>query len=321
MTTRKHSWHWLAALALTLGCGQGGNGYDVDPSALEQEMGGLTEADEAPAFGEAETFAELSNVVPDAEFADPVPDTDIQAAERLPGARSIVVTLVWGRAIPRPAPVLPWGGTLTIDRGALRVLRTIRFDRGDFIVPRTDPRAVAWRSRTAGHLDGIQVRVVGPPDATLRFATEPTNQEWRLSELAGLHRIYPAGDEHLAVLSLPVSIDGCPQGLLAGRWRLARPALGLGIFHGRWVNALGEQRGHVRGFYGRNRAGAHLLFGKVIDADGRFIGLLAGTYGEGRFEGRWIVRRADRGTLGGIYVEAPGPGGFFAGRWAETCPR
>jgi hypothetical protein len=93
------------------------------------------------------------------------------------------------------------------------------------------------------------------------------------------------------------------------------------VFVGVVGSADGDPRGHVRGIYGVRRNGEHVFFGKFIDRDGRFRGIMRGHYRDGEFAGRWVVRSGDHGRLHGFYRDRPDDdrlGGAWAARWAET---
>jgi hypothetical protein len=91
------------------------------------------------------------------------------------------------------------------------------------------------------------------------------------------------------------------------------------VFHGFVVERDGSALGHVRGIYGHRQNGDQVVFGKFIDASGKFIGLIVGTYDSGEFKARWIDRAGDHGAIHGKYFESKDVrGGGFIARWAET---
>jgi hypothetical protein len=79
--------------------------------------------------------------------------------------------------------------------------------------------------------------------------------------------------------------------------------------------------GHVRGIYGQRQNGDDVLFGKFIDDAGHFKGILAGTYGSGSFDAKWLVASGEHGRIEGKYFDSPDVrGGLFIARWADsTC--
>ena len=96
-----------------------------------------------------------------------------------------------GYAIAAPSidPV-NWNGFLNTTDGAVRVLRTVRFERGDMILPRTDRRTVAWNSTTTVNWDGIifVLRLPrGDPGPTVTLNTTQVQLSWTERELARLH--------------------------------------------------------------------------------------------------------------------------------------
>ena len=115
--------------------------------------------------------------------------------------------------------------------------------------------------------------------------------------------------------------DSCAHGTMRGRWHALAPNAGL--YLGVVSNAAGEAIGNVRGIYGERRNGESVLFGKFIDRDGRFTGVINGNYHAGELEARWIDRQGDHGLIHGAFVEGESlRGGGFVSRWAETsCDR
>ncbi len=106
----------------------------------------------------------------------------------------------------------------------------------------------------------------------------------------------------------------CPHGFLKGKWKPFKPGAKAGKFIGKWARSDGTALGHLRGFYGRNKMGHGVFFGKYIGLKGKFKGLLAGRYGKGFFRGRWIDKSGVRGKLRGVYAK-----GVFKGRWVRFC--
>ncbi len=106
---------------------------------------------------------------------------------------------------------------------------------------------------------------------------------------------------------------------MRGRFHQLRPD--LGVYHGLVLNRLGEPVGHIRGIYGHRKDGTPVMFGKFIDRQGQFVGVLAGSYDNGEFRARWKERGDDdHGTIRGRYFESPrADGGVFVARWAETA--
>ena len=96
-----------------------------------------------------------------------------------------------GHAIDAPtmSPV-DWNGSLNTTDGAVRVLRTVRFERNDRILPRTERQSVAWESTTTLDWDGILFVLRLPradPGPTVTLKTTQIAFSWTEKELAGLH--------------------------------------------------------------------------------------------------------------------------------------
>lgn len=323
----------LAAL-VAVGCGaeQGDGpptGSEQIGEALELDNGGLTMDDEAPAFAEEPSFTELMDAetpVNDELLNDPT----ITSLQQKPDAAKIEVALLWGQIPGNPSAKAPrnWSGKISVSRGAMLVRRTVRFeDQTDKLLPRTDPRAVAFTSVTLPHNDGLRLTLLDPTP----LAPEPLTLTYETKD--GI--VYSApikalldGPESVEVddagnrfvgIAIANPVDVCQFGMQGGAWH--RVAEGRGVFKGGVVNALGDPIGHMKGIYGVRKNGEQVFFGKYINLDGQFRGIFAGHYGEGEYEGKWLHASGEVGKLGGHYFETlPGQkvGGKFVGRWAET---
>lgn len=329
MMTRTRAFLAAALIAAIPACTDDPDDADVIASALEEENGGLDMEDEAPLFGEPEALAA-------AEVASAVPFTDAMAEDaetvamlEQPGAVHGNVALIWGQLPPDAAPedyARDWSGRLSVNRGALIVRRTIRFEPAtDAILPRVDRTFVDFESVTRPFADGVVLTIVdptpgaGPLTLTYDLADGSTHAIDLASLLDGpeVREVDSQGDR-IAAVALR-NADACDHGFLRGRWRALRP--GLGGLLGEVSDDDGALIGHVRGIWGQRQNGERVFFGKYIDADGAFRGIFAGHWAAGDFHGRWLVAAGERGRLDGMYREsAPGQvvGGVFLGRWAET---
>jgi hypothetical protein len=140
---------------------------------------------------------------------------------------------------------------------------------------------------------------------------------------------------------------------------LLNPSGKNGNFYGRWMTEDGALRGHLRGHFGARPDGEMVFFGKYVDLNGHFGGLLRGVWGfntgdetSGWFNGVWAGSDSRPiGTLGGVWSSTPpeegevvdeptgndhGNGhnprhdavfgndnwtpGYFSGRWIKLCP-
>lgn len=306
--------------------------------SLEDPDGGYTMNDEAPGFGDA-SFMHMF------QEAHQVQDGMMQHHEvqdmlATPGAEVHYVRLLWGQLAGNPDidTVTDWGGSISVDRGAIVVLRRIAFEPlTDWVVfPREDIKVVDLYSLTTTHYDGLLLQVIDPtPELDtpndLTIALGPGQGSVSVAALNGLERVIDV-DELGNQLSLqsPEPLD-CPNGFLAGVW--ARPMHGddaeRGIFRGAFLSYEGRLLGHLRGFWGVTEDGERAFRGKWIALDGSFRGILRGTWapddtdaaGIGSFEGIWVDETETvQGTLAGQFRTGRGRGGFFAGRWLdESC--
>lgn len=297
-------------------------------SALEQPNGGFDTADEAPAFG-ADVDLAAAAIEGDTATSDPLAgDPATVTMDRASAAAGFRAIVLWGK-IPadRDATVSrDWTGSLAVSRGGLLVRHTIAFeDATDKLLPRVSLDTVSFQSVTRPHVDGLALTILDPtPSATsaqtLTYSSADGAAVYTLdlSQLAAGPIVVDAGDGFkLVAIGHRRQIDACDRGFMRGRFHALSPHLGR--FLGVVTDENGERIGHVRGVYGQRRNGDSVLFGKFIDRDGHFRGLLAGTFDDGRYRARWIDRQGDHGTAHGAYFEgATASAGLFLGRWAET---
>ncbi|HSN29415.1 MAG TPA: hypothetical protein VLT45_24160 [Kofleriaceae bacterium] len=299
----------------------------ADQAALEQPNGGETTADEAPMFGEQAAF-DAAGIEADAAVTDTMAsDPSVTTIAAAPDVASHRVVIAWGKLPADPtSSARDWSGSLTISRGALIVSRTIGFeDRTDQLLPRTSKDTVAFDSITKPFVDGLALRVLDPTPAstdplTLTYtpANGGTSYTLDLAKLESGPLVVDAGDGFKVVAAALRDKDGCEHGFMRGRWHQLLPD--LGVYRGLVVGPEGAVIGHVRGIYGQRKNGDKVLFGKFIDDAGHFKGILAGTYGGGDFDAKWIAKDGDHGIVKGKYVESPDVrGGMFAARWADSA--
>ncbi len=325
----------LALSGLTaLGCGNAAptadDSADEAAAAIEQPNGAMTTADEAPEFGDG-NFASLPEL--SATGADATLDeAGSFAGDAAPAAERHVfrVLVLWGHlpsprdaappATPAPPAAVDWSGSVSIDGGRIAVRRTVGFEDGDRVAPRTDPARVAFTSHTRPFVDGLALTVRAPADAAvLHLATAAGSFDLALPDADG--DVLRLGDGRNGVYYAAYEErPDCGQGFVFGHWARLRPQ--LGVFRGHVIDAAGAPRGAVRGVWGATRRGEHAFFGKHISNTGAFNGLLGGTYDDGHFRGAWGLRDGQRGELHGRYfdgVERADGRGVLLGRWSERC--
>jgi hypothetical protein len=299
---------------------------DAIASSLELENGGFDTADEAPQFGDELLFTsadiEADAAVSDAMATDPTV-VDLQSRTDI-AAHNVIV--LWGRMPADPnGTVRDWNGQLKLSRGAMVVRRRIAFEPAtDRLLPRTSRDTVQFESKTSTHADGLALTVLDPTPAaaeplTLTYTSADGAKTYSLSlaTLAASAAVTDAGDGNQMVAIGHRRLDACDHGFLRGRWQAIAP--GAGRYAGLVVNSDGEPTGHVRGIYGKRRDGSSVFFGKFIDRDGAFRGILGGTYDEGHINGRWIVRTGDHGIVRGVTRAGDTlRAGQFLARWAEA---
>ena len=234
--------------------------------------------------------------------------------------------IAWGKLPADPSSAArDWSGQLQISRGAIVVGRTIGFeDATDQVLPRASRDVVSFQSVTKPFVDGLALRVLDPDPAsaepltlTYTAASGGATYSIDLAQLASGPLVVDAGDG-FKVVAAAVRDQECEHGFMRGRFH--RVAANAGVFRGLVVGPDGGVIGHVRGIYGQRKNGDDVLFGKFIDDAGHFKGILAGTYGNGDFEAKWIAKDGDHGIVKGKYVEsADVRGGAFVARWADSA--
>lgn len=342
---------FLVTLSFLAGCLDTNGLEDADAiaAAIELDNGGIEMTDEAPAFGDALAFEDVSDTdAVEYEEVDDAVDRDEAVTDmRDNDAAQVNLFVLWGQ-IPgnrENERAKNWTGSFSVNRGAMVVRQLVRFERRtDKLLDRDDRKVVPFTSVTLPHNDGMVLTILDPTpevDEPLTF-TYTSNPERDVVDADGEIDVRPA-DEHSVTIEVDELLNGrvelltddagnrmlaaaierpldeCNRGFLAGRWHTVRD--GRGRFLGKVTNDEGRPIGHIRGIYGVRENGDQVFFGKYINLDGAFKGIFKGQYGEGDFHGRWLHRSGDHGVLGGHYRETiPGPevGGHFAGRWAET---
>ncbi len=318
-----------------VGCSSGFTAVPADTdvgsteSALDQENGGMTTANVSPEFGDPKVQS-----VPafDTAMAD-ASDMTTESARGL-GAKSFHIALLWGHLpTPRDAAdadvepaVVDWTGSVSVDRGAIGVKKTLAFDARDKVEARTAPNTVSFDSHTLPFVDGLFLRVVVPHGAStiLHFKTQSLTTDIDLSQLdakaGGVIRLADQRDG-LAYMGY-ADVAGCSRGLAFGRWVKMRAR--LGGLRGRVIDDEGTTIGHVRGIWGHApRADKDVFFGKYISSDGTHKGLFGGTYGDGEAKAIWATREPRE--VGGLQLfysdgyDKDDGRGVWLGRWTERC--
>lgn len=289
-------------------------------TSLEKSTGGFDTTDEAPQFADPVEF-DAAMIEPDTAIADTVTaDPAMTAGHDL--------LLVWGKLPADPTNTVKhdWSGALTLSSGALAVQRTIAFeDNTDAVLPRTAANTVGFTSITRPFVDGLALKVLepgptaSPPTLTYTPADGSASTVFDLSQLAAGPIVVDTADGNRMIAVGEHRDDACHHGFMRGRWHAITP--NLGAYLGHVTDRTGATIGHVRGIYGHKQDGSPVMFGKFIDRDGKFVGVIVGKYENGDYQAHWIDRAGDHGRLHGHYFEGAGEQrGGFIGRWAEsTC--
>lgn len=364
---RGRSISWLVVMATlgllwAAGCEKDSTGPANNPPVgegpnLEDETGGLTSDDEAPAFGDP-VLQESAGA--EVRVADPIgDDPQIVRWQHADSGRLYGVTLLWGILDADPAStsgvadsgstITDWSGHLQVSRGAVVVRTTIAFEGGDYVVrPRVDKTRVDWVSHTGPSFDGLRILVIQPlgegetgENDTITIEAGVHRWEFAVNDLDGLDRTETVDDlgNQFSIRGVLHEPTACSRGFLGGAWLMPEKPDEMGVFQGRWIGPDGEFAGFLRGHYGLNAQGVKVFFGKYIDLDGNFRGFVRGTWDElgvdvgvgnhgrmrhhGWFRGDWLdANETPVGQLQGRWRAARGnAGGFFQGSWSSGCGR
>lgn len=327
---------------------------------LDDEYGGFTFSDEPPAFGEPESYEPILSE--ELSYNDPYQYTnEFQNQIRARGARIYRLRAVWGHlARLNPDSIstdfcgLDWSGSMHMEGGIIVIEKVIAFDQKDYI-KRIDRSTISWISHTGPHIDGVQVKIIVPPSPidtltntfdtvpTLAIETPPFSRKFTVDELDSLALLEPVDrcGNGISIVSYRINPFRA-HGHLMGEWHLI-PAdtiysadstevrgVVLGKYRGIWFSDNGIVAGYLRGVFGINSNGERVFFGKYVDLNGRFKGILRGNYGKcedslddsfpvGWFKGIWInKRRIIAGELRGHWAADSEGHGYFHGRWKSN---
>lgn len=298
--------------------------------SIEQALSSIDDSmsddalDEEPAFGD-ETFSAAfgEDDIEDTGAADLRDEPEIVRPDG-ELVRVFHVMAVWGRIRPNDnEPItMRWNPAISVaDGDAVRVRRTVRFDRFDEVLPQEARNRVNIVSATRPHVDGVILQVaITASDAEegyLQFAAGDMAFRYGVSELGTLneHILTDSAGNGLMLVALDRTPDDnpCASGFLAGRW-INTDAPG-GVFGGRWMSEDGDVVGHLAGRYADGEFRA-----KYIDRDGEFRGFLAGVYGDGHFSGEYYDAEGNQlGVLRGQYTTTGSGHGLFRGAWSKDC--
>lgn len=326
----------IFALFAVSGCifnspSEGEKQEDPEVAAIDQDFGGLSTTDEHEAFGDDNIATEYDDDEPVSDLLDE--DPTLATDMNNPQIDVYFLRLTWGLLEGDSTATLDmdWSGNAEINKGALVLLKKVRFEGNDQITrPRTSKLSLEWQSYTRPHFDGLCLAIIDNDTTQKELAGQLTlnvgmySQTFTFAQLDSMNLLEPVGaDGHeISIISRKKSVVPFAGGFLEGNWE-RKDSLG-GVFYGKWINSMGTRVGLFRGIWGTNRIGQNVMFGKWIDLRGRFQGLLAGSWGyaedgnSGWIEGRWVNKSLiTAGKFEAKWKTAePGSGkGFFHGKW------
>jgi hypothetical protein len=333
----------LAAILVgsLMACGMGPTTDELDV-ALNEEYGALTDSDEEEDFGDADiaNSADLNgdeDVSVDDGTAAADPSLEEAEADSAQRPHKLYLAVMWGHLRPDLTvdQATNWSGKISASNAALRVVRTIRFEGADRLLPRPNVRTVPFVSHTGPHADGLLLEVILHPllvnepgqPPVLALDTASFSDTLALVPGMALSRVVPvdASGNAVAYHIFRPNDGTCKNGILMGRYTKAHTTddgRTVGFMKGKYLSFDGTVAGKIKGVWGERRNGNQVFFAKVIKRDGSFRGILAGRYGDGKLKGRYLARgRVVTGAVQGVYREAPEDigGGFFMARWSNGC--
>ncbi len=318
----------ILVFAFLTACSESPNAPEnTSPDPLELTNGGFSTADELPAFGESDLFADYQE---DEYVNDPflmTADLDADSIE------VYFVRITWGLFEFDSTATTPvtFNGTASVTQGELGVRRTILFEKrtGDQIdLPRPDPQTVSWTSTVGPHFDGILLVIPVPQsvasEGELVIETDQYSGTFAFSELASMELLETVNEigHEISIISQSKTVAPIDGGFLEGRWARADSAQkDRGRFWGKWVDHTSALNGHVKGIWGVTKDGRQVMHGKIIATDGNFIGFLKGNYtitetGSGAIQGVWIEDGATKGSYKGHWtLNEESKKGHFHASW------
>jgi hypothetical protein len=340
----------LALGLITTGCNliTGSDESDNDeplpaaPSELNMIFGGYEPTDEEEGFGDPEILVQYSNDTEQLVDDEMATDPEVVQMEEMPETDVYFLRITWGHLEGEGTTQLDWSGTASVVNGAIVVRKTILFEQSDYIHrPREDRRVVEWTSITYNHLDGVSLIVFDPPSLLtdesvvnqFTIETAPFTHTFEMSELAELDTLITIDDDGNAIHLTGAEREPgfCRMGFMRGEWYYR--GADWGEFRGGWISDDGEIAGHVVGIWGYDADGRNVLYGKYVDTDGNFMGLLRGTFGRvpdrdprrrgGWMHGRWFDEdESPQGAFRGRWQAPTGRGrnGYFQALWGMECP-
>lgn len=354
----------LAVVGLVLtGCSDESTSPDsgdllVDTPNIDDPLGGYTDRNEEPAFGEADL---ASSVAAEVAYEDPMaedPEIKRMQAAHPDSINIYVATILWGMLDDDPSisvspnegvdvPVTDWTGRVEVNHGAILLRSVVAFEQGDHILPRHNHKRLGWVSHTTVSFDGVRIVVLQPKGGDQgeridSLKVTAGDHQWTflvddLAELEYMETVDELGNK-FSLRSHKTELTTNMHGFLGGAWVAPEEPEGRGTFRGRWVTRNGSVTGFLRGHFGTNSEGKKVFYGKYIDRQGNFRGILRGEWDEvgidmsmgespierhhGWFRGEWVDSSGRMlGRLRGHWHSYPGEDrGFFEGGWSGFGP-
>lgn len=248
----------------------------------------------------AETEEDL---IPDSALSSMQSSAALTVAPPEPAAPGAFhLRLTWGYLAGnfRPPGWVDWSGGLKVDSGTATLERLVFFDRRDIVVPAESPAAVAWKSRTLPHFDGVVVKVApGAASDVLHVKTAAFERDFAVADLAaGVERRFDVGPNGHQISVSAIPAVGC--GGFAYGYEKASAEGWLG-FAGLLTDETGAPMGVLR-----FRADGEVVKARLVGKDQQVLAEGSGTLKETAF----TLSLDGLGTVTGFF-QAGSPRGSF----------
>lgn len=133
----------------------------------------------------------------------------IGGTPRPPEVSSMRLTIRWGilgaNETDADGNVTAWNGFAQITDGGLQVVRTLSFERGDYLLPRDNRQTVEWVSHTSTGWDGVALVAAAPtallPHTYVTVHAGTFTQVFAWSDLPGTHVFDVGGGNQVEIVA------------------------------------------------------------------------------------------------------------------------
>lgn len=274
----------------------------------------------------------------------PLQEAELIDADAKPDAKPDAKKSPPGEVKPMAKKATHWTGFVETNAKKLGLVRTIRFEKNDEVLPCIDGECLGVDTITLGGMDGILVRVTArlpKPDGkkqTVRVVLSNSKGAdldilIPLHELPGLHEVKKVDESgnRVALRGFARKPGACPHGRMKGRVKAHGPKRALMV--GAWKSADGDRIGHVVLKAHKTGAKKGKFVGAFTGADGMLRGVLRGRFhavplGDddthlaklARFRGKAFGPDGEViGFVRGAFFRTKNGKSGFRGQWRRNC--